>query len=400
MKIKTFYAKSMTEALRCVKGEFGPEALILSTREKPLRSAFGLRARTAVEVVAAADTEDSSGWARPESEGNRTDHFRPLRASWAGAVEARRAPPAFIYAAPPMASTAVSGRDGALKDSEHNEMRNLLCSLARISPLPSELFSDAAAFNLYHDLISNELSDWLAYKLLDDAQKCVLPHAHSGRDALRKSVAKVAKGLLPPARDGAALPGKRIVAFVGPTGVGKTSTAAKLGARLSHERNQSVVLLTTDTSRIGGVDQLRAYAGLMGLPFRAVARVCDLPRMLAENSQRDFILIDTAGRAQRDLGAIEELMAFLLQAADIERHLVISATTKPSDMHEIVDRFSVCRPDHLLFTKLDETTTFGPIFGELVRTQKPLSYLADGQRVPEDLHTVNQDEIVDLLLSA
>jgi flagellar biosynthesis protein FlhF len=212
-------------------------------------------------------------------------------------------------------------------------------------------------------------------------------------------VAEAACRLLPnsPCRDG--LPGKRVVTFVGPTGVGKTTAAAKLGARLVLERKKSVLLMTTDTCRIGAIEQLRTYAGLMGLPFRLVNQVADLPKMLEESSQRDYVLIDTAGRGQRDLASVRELLEFLRQAPEIERHLVLSATTKSVDMHEIVDRFAVCNPDHLLFTKLDETSTFGPLFNELVRTQKPLSYFTDGQRVPEDLHVAQKDQIVDILLN-
>jgi flagellar biosynthesis protein FlhF len=196
------------------------------------------------------------------------------------------------------------------------------------------------------------------------------------------------------------LPAKKVVAFVGPTGVGKTTAAAKLAARLALEMKKKVVLLTTDTYRIGAVEQLKTYAGLMGLPFRVVAQASELGQVIHENRQRDYILIDTAGRSQRDLGAVQDLMQALQESTEIECHLVMSATTKPLDMREIVDRFGVCNPDHLLFTKLDETSTFGPIFNELVRTQKPLSYIADGQRVPEDLHAVRGDQIVDIVLNA
>ncbi|MBP1597053.1 MAG: GTP-binding signal recognition particle G-domain, partial [Acidobacteria bacterium] len=100
------------------------------------------------------------------------------------------------------------------------------------------------------------------------------------------------------------------------------------------------------------------------------------------------------------LAPVQDLMRFFQESTLIERHLVLSANTKPLDMQEIIDRFGVCDPDHLLFTKLDETSTFGPIFNELVRTQKPLSYVADGQRVPEDLHALSGDQIVDIVLNA
>jgi flagellar biosynthesis protein FlhF len=195
------------------------------------------------------------------------------------------------------------------------------------------------------------------------------------------------------------MPGKKIVAFIGPTGVGKTTSLAKLAAHLALEKKKKVLLLTLDGYRIGAVEQLRCYAGLMGIPFRFVDQVSELPRLIEDNKQRDYILIDTAGRGPRDMAAMKSLSNYLGESEHIERHLVLSATTKQADLHKIVDQFEVCRPDHLLFTKLDETSTPGPILNELVRTKKYFSYYTDGQSVPNDLHTVPRDRIIDLVLT-
>jgi flagellar biosynthesis protein FlhF len=157
--------------------------------------------------------------------------------------------------------------------------------------------------------------------------------------------------------------------------------------------------MTLDGYRIGAIEQLRAYAGLMGIPFRFVDQVADLPRAFEENAQRDYILIDTAGHGPRDLESMCGLASFLKKSDFIERHLVLSAATKPSDMRETMDRFEMCLPDHLLFTKLDETSTPGPILNELVRTQKSFSYYSDGQRVPDDLHIVPREHIIDIVLN-
>jgi flagellar biosynthesis protein FlhF len=194
------------------------------------------------------------------------------------------------------------------------------------------------------------------------------------------------------------MPQKRIVAFVGPTGVGKTTSIAKLAARLALQNKKKVILMTMDGYRIGAVEQLRSYAGLMGIPFRFVEDVAQLPRAIEENNQRDYILIDTAGRGPRDLEAMHNLADFLKKSDNIERHLVLSATTKPSDLRRIMEHFEICRPGHLLFTKLDETTAAGPILNELVRTQKTFSYYTDGQRVPDDLHAVPRERLMDIVL--
>jgi flagellar biosynthesis protein FlhF len=284
-------------------------------------------------------------------------------------------------------------------DEEYNEMRRALCALARSSNPACSLFSDSMTTELYQDLVSNDVNEWLAYKLLDEAQQALDPDDCRRREKLTVGIANVARGLIrtSAAQDG--LPSKRVVAFVGPTGVGKTTAVAKLGARLALESKKKVMLITLDGCRIGAVEQLKTYASLIGLPFRAVRRISELSRIIDEQKQRDYLLIDTAGRGQRDLSSVKEPMDYLRESTEIERHLVLSATTKAVDMREIIDRFSICAPDRLLFTKLDETSTYGPIFNELVRTQKPLSYFADGQRVPEDLHALRGDQIIDIVLN-
>jgi flagellar biosynthesis protein FlhF len=195
------------------------------------------------------------------------------------------------------------------------------------------------------------------------------------------------------------MPDKKIVAFVGPTGVGKTTSIAKLAAHLALRKKKKVVLVTLDGYRIGAIEQLRSYAGFMGIPFRFADDVSELNRVIEENKRRDYILIDTAGRGPRDMDDMNGLADFLKKSETIERHLVLSASTKPSDMRRILDQFEVCSPDHLLFTKLDETSTPGPILNELVRTQKCFSYYTDGQRVPDDLHAVPGEGIINLVLN-
>jgi flagellar biosynthesis protein FlhF len=375
MKIKTFYASTMAEALRSAKKEFGSDGLILSTKEVTARSSW-FRTKPAVEVVAAIDNGIESDQDLFISSGQKAskDHAGRREAEFRGHL-------------PKL-------------DKEYSEMRRALYNLARPTLPSASLFSETAACELYQDLVTNEVDEWLAYKLLDEAQLNLDPDERSQRSALAKAVNDVARSLIRTDDAGHDLPSKKVVAFVGPTGVGKTTAAAKLAAHLALEKKKKVILVTTDTFRIGAVEQLRTYAGLIGLPFRVVAQPAELGQVIQENRQRDYILIDTAGRSQRDLGAVQDLMQALQESREIERHLVMSATTKPLDMREIVDRFGVCSPDCLLFTKLDETSTFGPIFNELVRTQKPLSYIADGQRVPEDLHAVRGDQIVDIVLNA
>ncbi len=194
-------------------------------------------------------------------------------------------------------------------------------------------------------------------------------------------------------------PSKRVVVFIGPTGVGKTTSIAKLAARLALQERKKVVLFTLDGFRIGGAEQLKTYAGIMGIPFRFIGQPRDLQMAIQDFDQRDYVLIDTAGRSPKDSATLHELAEILRTWDDLERHLVLSATTKPCDLAEIIKRFEICAPDQLLFTKLDETAALGTILNELVRFGKPMSYYSDGQNVPEDFHLASREQIVDMVLN-
>jgi flagellar biosynthesis protein FlhF len=255
------------------------------------------------------------------------------------------------------------------------------------------------AEELYHDLVAGDVDPALARRLVSEAAVGLTHGKRRSRTALIDAVAQALPGMAEDASREKDLPGKKVVAFIGPTGVGKTTSIAKLAAHLSLGRKKKVILFSLDGYRIGAVEQLRTYAGLMGVPFRFVSQVSELPRLIEDNVQRDYVLIDTAGRGRRDMYLMEQMAGFLRGADYIERHLVMSASMKASDMRRVQDQFAMCRPDHLLFTKLDETATPGPILNELARTRKNFSYYTDGQRVPDDLHIAARGRIMDLVLN-
>jgi signal recognition particle GTPase len=255
------------------------------------------------------------------------------------------------------------------------------------------------AEGLYHDLVAGDVDPVLAERLVSDALGGLSVGKKRSRAALINAVAQALPGLAPDTPGEHDLPGKKVVAFVGPTGVGKTTSIAKLAAHLALGRKKKIILFSLDGYRIGAVEQLRTYAGLIGVPFRFVSQVSELPGLIADNGRRDYILIDTAGRGRKDMHAMDHLADFLSNAGYIDRHLVMSASMKPSDMRRVQEQFDVCRPDHLLFTKLDETSTPGPILNELARTKKNFSYYTDGQRVPDDLHVAARGRIMDLVLN-
>jgi flagellar biosynthesis protein FlhF len=396
MKIKTFYAKTMSEALRTIKTHLGSEAVLLSTKEIASRAGtWG--GSSGFEVVAASDNEEDvdvfSTSRACESAAAKIQEPESIipEASQCEALAETYSPAALIKK--PLAAKTKRAKHTKATPRPNAKIPQEAVGMAEL-PFKGRVLSD-----LYQELVNCGVDAWLAQKLLQTACDSLTTGQKRSRPALVRSISQAALTLLPGPSANNGMPGKKVVAFIGPTGVGKTTSIAKLAAHLALQKKKKVVLMTLDGYRIGAIEQLRTYASLMGIPFRFVDQVSELPRAIEENKQRDYILIDTAGRGPRDLEAMSNLAVFLRQSTSIERHLVLSATTKPSDLRNIMDQFEVCGPDHLLFTKLDETSTPGPILNELVRTRKAFSYYSDGQRVPDDLHAVPRERIIDIVLN-
>ena len=186
---------------------------------------------------------------------------------------------------------------------------------------------------------------------------------------------------------------------MGTTGVGKTTTLAKIAAKFVLESQASAALITADTYRISAVEQLRTYSDILGLPLEIVYTPAELSKAIVKHRTKDLILIDTAGRSQYNDYQLKELQELLSINQRIEKHLVLSVTTKQSDAKDIIERFSVCEPDKIIFTKTDETGTLGSIVNLLAKQQRlGLSYLSNGQSVPDDIIAASADTLTDLLL--
>jgi len=186
--------------------------------------------------------------------------------------------------------------------------------------------------------------------------------------------------------------------FVGPTGVGKTTTIAKLAARYAYKlsKRHKVGIITLDTYRIGAVEQLMTYAKMMKLPIETVVDPVDFSEALDSLRHNEYILIDTVGSSQYDKEKIEKIQSFLKvdTFAEINVNLVLSAVTKYNDLLDIYKNYSVLPIDTFVFTKLDETKTYGNVFSLLIETKKPVSYFSIGQEVPDDLMEAGADYLL------
>jgi flagellar biosynthesis protein FlhF len=436
MRVKTFEAATMQEALDTVKREMGEEAFILSTKTRKKAAALGLGEQTVIEVTAAVD--EAQAPVMPKAAGAEelkpeplTYGLRPPLLPGARSPESggKPAPDSRLQTpgpkpqppAPPVdlqpirrELLEIKGAVAALKDQEHrnaailqelDQMKAMLGRLQKQGMPPSQLQLPPALLGLYGDLVANDVEPLLALRLCEFAQRALLEQ-EGHEDALsldaekaRLYLRRVIADFIPVASPIQLEPGKtRVAALVGPTGVGKTTTVAKLAAYAQLQLKQKVALVTLDTYRLAAVDQLQEYARILQVPLHVALTVEDLRSALRFYQDRSLVLIDTPGHSPKDEEVLRQLRGFLDELPSCETHLVLSATTKPRDLTEIAQRYDLLKPSRLIFSKLDETSTYGPILGTLVRVKKPLSYLGTGQEVPEALEMATSRRVADLIL--
>lgn len=427
MRVKTFEAASMQEALDTIKKEMGEEAFILSTKTKKKAGGFGLREETLIEVTAATDEAAApakvAGAEEMKGAAPLTYGLRPALDSNPAKVPASQPTKAAQPAPPPPPMDLqpirrelleIKGAVAALKDQETknttilrelDELKGMMGRLQKQGMPPSQLALPPAMLSLYGDLVSNDLEPMLALRLCEFAQRSLMEQeGHDDADVIdpekaRLFLRRVIADYIPVASPIQLEPGKTQVAvLVGPTGVGKTTTLAKLAAYAQLHLKQKVALVTLDTYRLAAVDQLQEYARILQVPLHVALTVEDLRSAMRFYQDRSLVLVDTPGHSPKDETMLAQLRTFLDELPNCETHLVLSATTKPRDLAEIAQRYDALKPTRMIFTKLDETSTYGPLLGTLVRVKRPLSYLATGQEVPEALEMATSRRVADLIL--
>ena len=253
---------------------------------------------------------------------------------------------------------------------------------------------------LYRTLLENEVNEKYVNQILDEAEKVM--HSGSSVDAILSNVyQKMILKLGQP--DTICVSGKkpRIIFFVGPTGVGKTTTIAKIASKYKLEMGMKIAFLTADTYRIAATEQLRVYANILDAPMSIIYSAEEMNAAIERVSEYDLIFVDTAGFSHKNdeqCNDMKKMLAGLDAAYEREVYLVVSATTKYKDLLEIADRYKEIADYKLIFTKLDETEAYGNIYNIKMYSGAPLSYMTNGQNVPDDIEEFNTQKIVKQLL--
>ncbi len=262
-----------------------------------------------------------------------------------------------------------------------------------VHDVPPELFQ------LYTSLIENEVEDELARELVCRAKQLATRGSVNDRHGAATLLAGVIEQELRIASPITPAKGRRkVIALVGPTGVGKTTTLAKLAANFRLREGARIGLVTVDTYRIAAVEQLRTYAEIIDLPMRVVTTPVEMRQAMSELADLDLVLIDTAGRSPKDDVQIQELKAFLEEARVDEVHLVVSLGASPQALEATAANFRAVTPTAVIFTKLDEVTGTGALLNAARRLRTPISYLTTGQDVPDDIEPAQKTRMAKLIL--
>jgi flagellar biosynthesis protein FlhF len=401
MALKTFTAPTMQEAMAKVKEAVGDDALIVSNREIKRKT---LTTPGIYEIVVEVDDKKpvKSQPKKPQKEFNIQDDVI-LKIS--EAAKEINSISNVDKLAPQTTTNIVEIKE---LQKEIKEITNHMKLLqATVWDLNAPLRDDLNIPPEFSEIYAISKNSGMNKAHLDEIMRLSLKHMplkmRKNPLTIKRYFNTLLKKMIPVRREKElSFRDKKIMMFVGPTGVGKTTTIAKLAARYAFkkEKKYKVGIITLDTYRIGAVEQLMTYARMMKLPIEAVVDQDDFSEALYRLKNDDIIFIDTVGSSQHDKEKVDRLKQFINvdTFASIDVNLVLSANTKHEDLQDIYENFSILDIDTLIFTKLDETKKLGNIFSLIYNVKKPISYLSTGQEVPDDLMVADNDYLVEKIL--
>lgn len=441
--VRTFRAASIAEAMHQVRREMGEDAVIVHTRSIAHRRLLPfLKAKSEVEITASVGvsrslrtrvvsaTADGAGTTRAATgtttllEPANSDDSRILSpqqlaerlerevlgrldrsVSDSGIelspnLERLMTSPRSSKASPSSASAKTSAIVVPKElDQRLDSIQRMLESLSKARHLGDDTEVPPELFQVYTELLDSDVEDDVARDLIFRLRRHVKPEQLHDHDLCQSLLTGLVESDFRIASPIKPTPGRRrVVALVGPTGVGKTTTIAKLAANFRLRDGIKMGLVTVDTYRVAAVEQLRTYAEIIDLPMKVVTSPQEMRRALDELVGLDLVLIDTGGRSPRDELKIQELKSLLAEAQVDEVHLVLSLTAAVSSLKATVEKFAAANTTALILTKLDEAAGMGSLLTAARKLPLPVSYLTTGQDVPDDIESANASRMARLVL--
>lgn len=402
MIIKKFQAKTENDAVEAAKKELGSAVVIMNVRKVKRKGPFGFLLPQLTEVTVALEEESEQ---KVQSLRKNTDSQNGNAVKAEKTAESRH-----------VAEGELQGQKNFERQLENSMIEEKLDSLHSLLEQqlkkPEEETEEAPEEEIkedemsrfiklvYNTMLDNEVDEKYANLIIDEMEKNNKPGTpfdHALADVYQKMILKFGNSQeLTESQKG-----PKVVFFIGPTGVGKTTTIAKIAAEYQLDKKKKVALLTADTYRIAAAEQLRTYAGILEVPFRVIYSAEEISQAVRDFQDYDYIMVDTAGHAHQNEDQ-REIIKGLIHAADgltdTDVFLVLSATTKYNDLKKIVDAYREVTNYRLIFTKLDETEERGNMFNIRLYTGAEICYVTCGQNVPDDLESFNPQKTVKLLL--
>ncbi|WP_028550441.1 flagellar biosynthesis protein FlhF [Paenibacillus sp. UNC451MF] len=431
MRVKRYVVDSMPDALQKIRSDLGKDAVILNTKEIRSGGFLGMFAKKKIEVIAATDSAAAA--ASPTINKDSGDTIVPLSKPVANKVsevitytrptsmkksnlsedksnlafpdvpdvldpeaapEPKQVPQPSVIK--PVQAASSQSRDDLLLQ-EIKQMKQFMhqLSVQGHPAVPMDPILERLQQRLLDQEVDPEIVDRLIAKAAEEAEAGGIPLTEKHA---RLSLERQLNELFVTGTNKRLDHDTKVAHFVGPTGVGKTTTIAKLAAEQVLKYHRKVGFITSDTYRIAAVEQLKTYGTILNVPLEVVFSPQDLPRAFEQMKDRDIIFMDTAGRNFRNEMYVSELNALLQSEGKNETFLVLSLTTKYKDMKAIAENFTKFKLDKVLFTKMDETDTYGSIINLANDFQLQTSYVTHGQSVPEDITELGEQQIIDLIL--
>lgn len=398
MRVKRYVVDSMPDALQRIRADLGKDAIIINTKNIKTGGLFGLFTRKQIEVIAAIDahktaeppqrtssTQINVQKEKIEKEPNVYDlksvvskRTNQQANSFDSALKAEQAP------TPPVNSGTNSSQ--VIEENNEEQIKPKLNPLINFSPLRLKLEQQGVDEEFITEIVKTVEMRYPAALL--QSEQSLFQHAKL-----------VVEDILSRTKNSELISKEsKFLKFFGPTGVGKTTTIAKLAAEGVLKNKRKVGLITTDTYRIGAVEQLRTYANILNVPLEVVFQPMDMEIAIEKLKASDLIFMDTAGRNYRNQNHANDLIKYFPHINGTVNYLVLSLTAKNHDMIDIINNFQHIHVENVIFTKADETRTYGSILNMVCRYKLSLSYITTGQNVPDDIQVASPGKIANLIL--